>query len=137
VRDLDKRKIMSDNKESIYGTIGWIDQVSHNTEAVKGFYEKVTHWKPEPVSMGDYNDYNMTVDGEPKAGVCNKTGTNADLPTGWMIYINVPDLDASRKACEENGGKLLTDIKSAGSMGRYCFIEDPGGAACALFEPKV
>ena len=128
---------MSDNKENIYGTIGWIDQVSNNTPAVKDFYEKVTNWKPEPVSMGDYDDYNMTVDGVPKAGVCHKTGTNADIPTGWMIYINVADLDASRKACEANGGKLITEVKSAGSMGRYCFIEDPGGAVCGLFEPKV
>ena len=128
---------MSDNKENIYGTIGWIDQVSNHTPAVRDFYERVTNWKAEPVSMGDYDDYNMTVDGEPKAGVCHKSGGNADIPIGWMIYINVPDLDASRAACEANGGKLVTDIKSAGSMGRYCFIEDPGGAVCGLFEPST
>lgn len=128
---------MSDNKQNIYGTIGWIDQVSHHAPAVKDFYEKVTNWKAAPVSMGDYDDYNMTVDGEPKAGVCNKKGSNSDIPIGWMIYINVEDLDASRAACEANGGQLLTDIKSAGSMGRYCFIQDPGGAACGLFEPQT
>jgi predicted enzyme related to lactoylglutathione lyase len=52
-----------------------------------------------------------------------------------MIYINVRNLDQSRADCEANGGKLITDIRSAGSMGRYCFIEDPAGAVCAIFEP--
>lgn len=128
---------MSDNKDSVYGTIGWMDLTVPDASAVKGFYEKVAGWKAEPVSMGDYDDYNMTVNGEPKAGVCHKRGGNQDIPSQWMIYINVPDLEASRAECEASGGKLVTDIKSAGSMGRYCFIEDPAGAVCGLFEPKV
>ncbi|WP_421976829.1 VOC family protein [Roseivirga seohaensis] len=127
---------MSDTKKSIYGTIGWFDLTVPNATEVKDFYAKVTEWKPEPVSMGDYDDYNMTVDGEPKAGVCHKRGGNSDIPSQWMMYINVRDLDKSRSECTANGGKLVTDIKSAGSMGRYCFIEDPAGAVCALFEPK-
>ncbi len=126
---------MSDNKESVYGTIGWVDLTVPNATAVKDFYSQVTGWKAEPVSMGDYDDYNMTVDGDAKAGVCHKQGTNNDVPSQWMIYINVRDLEESRAQCEAHGGKLLTDIRSAGSMGRYCFIEDPAGAACGLFEP--
>ena len=128
---------MSDKNESIYGTIGWMDLTVPNATEVKDFYEKVTSWKAQNVSMGDYNDYNMTVDGVPKAGVCHKQGTNSNVPSQWMIYINVQDIEASAAAVEANGGKLLTEIKSAGEMGRYCFIEDPAGAACGLFEPKV
>lgn len=126
---------MSDKNESVYGTIGWIDLTVPDATAVKDFYTQVTGWKAEPVSLGDYDDYNMTANGEPKAGVCHKKGVNSDIPSQWMIYINVRDLDESRAQCEANGGKLLTDIRSAGSMGRFCFIEDPAGAACAIFEP--
>lgn len=126
---------MSDKNESVYGTIGWIDLTVPDATAVKDFYTQVTGWKAEPVSLGDYDDYNMTANGDPKAGVCHKKGPNSDIPSQWMIYINVRDLDESRSQCEANGGKLLTDVRSAGSMGRYCFIEDPAGAACAIFEP--
>lgn len=128
---------MSDKNESVFGTIGWMDLTVPNATEVKDFYANVTGWKAEPVSMGDYDDYNMTANGEPKAGVCHKQGPNSNIPSQWMIYINVRDLDESRAQCEANGGKLLTDIKSAGSMGRYCFIEDPAGAACAIFEPAA
>lgn len=123
-------------KESVYGNIGWIDLTVPNAEHVKDFYAEVIGWQPEPVSMGDYNDYNMTANGTPKAGVCHKTGPNAEIPSQWMIYINVPDLDKSVAAVKAKGGKLLSEIKSMGSYGRTCYIEDPAGAVCALFEPS-
>lgn len=92
-------------------------------------------WKPEPVPMEGYNDYNMTADGEPKAGVCHKAGPNKDIPSQWMIYINVPDIENSVAKVTEKGGKLLSEIKSMDSYGKSCYIEDPAGAVCALFEP--
>jgi len=126
---------MNDKEETINGTIGWIDLTVPNAENVKDFYAEVTGWKPEPVWMGDYNDYNMTANGEPKAGVCHKKGSNKNIPSQWMIYINVANLDKSVAAVTENGGKLLSEIKSMGAYGRTCYIEDPAGAVCALFEP--
>ena len=126
---------MNEKKGNTNGTIGWIDLTVANAESVKDFYAEVTGWKPEPVSMGDYNDYNMTANGESKAGVCHKKGPNKDIPSQWMIYINVTDLDKSVAAVTENGGKLLSTIRSMGSYGRSCYIEDPAGAVCALFEP--
>ncbi len=126
---------MDKKEESVYGTIGWIDLTVPDAENVKDFYAKVTGWSPEPVSMGDYNDYNMTANGEPKAGVCHKTGPNKDILSQWMIYINVPDIEKSAAAVKEQGGKLLSEIKSMGSYGKTCYIEDPAGAVCALFEP--
>ena len=123
------------NQESIYGTIGWIDLTAPNADGLKDFYAQVAGWTPEPVSMGDYNDYNMTSDGVARAGVCHKKGLNSEIPTQWMIYINVPDLNASCAACTANGGELMGEIREAGSMGRFCIIKDPAGAVCALFEP--
>ena len=122
--------------KSIYGTIGWVDLTVPNATELRDFYADVTGWKPEPVAMGDYDDYSMTSNGEARAGVCHKKGMNADIPSQWMIYVNVENLDESRAACEAGGGKLISEIRSMGEMGRYCFIEDPAGAVCGLFEPK-
>jgi predicted enzyme related to lactoylglutathione lyase len=52
-----------------------------------------------------------------------------------MVYINVDDLDQSLEACRAGGGEVLGEIRSMGAAGRYAFIRDPAGAACALFEP--
>ncbi|HEY9422117.1 MAG TPA: VOC family protein, partial [Thermoanaerobaculia bacterium] len=78
------------------GSIGWIDLTVPNADEVRDFYSQVVGWKPEPVDMGGYSDYNMaSPDGEPKAGVCHTRGNNASIPPQWMIYIVVEDLDAS------------------------------------------
>ena len=43
---------MSNKKQEI-GTITWTDLTVSNAEEIKDFYEKVTGWKPEPLSIGE------------------------------------------------------------------------------------
>ena len=108
-----------------------------NADEVKRFYGEVVGWKPEPVDMGEYQDFNMVSEetGNPVVGVCHKRGPNAGLPSQWMLYITVADLDRSRERCEALGGKILVGPKSMGSHGRYCVIADPAGAVAALIQP--
>ena len=117
------------------GSVGWIDLTVTNAEEVKGFYAEVIGWKPEGLSMGDYEDFNMTVEGEPKAGICHKKGPNAHIPSQWMIYINIADMTKSTQAVQKLGGKLLSDVKNIPGYGKFCIIEDPAGAVCTLYEP--
>ncbi|MGK9476896.1 VOC family protein [Melioribacter sp. OK-6-Me] len=118
------------------GAIAWHDLTVENAEGIKNFYEKVTGWKSQPVNMGNYDDYNMMIPSEdyPAAGICHKREKNSNLPSQWMIYINVENLDASIDACIVNGGKVISGPKIIKGMGKYCLIEDPAGACCALFE---
>jgi len=127
---------MSDKKQMEVGTIGWTDLTVHDADSICDFYSRVVGWKPMPVAMGDYHDYNMTApaSGEPRAGVCHKRGVNADLPSQWLIYITVADLDLSIVHCKELGGNLVSGPKSMGPVGRYCVIRDPAGAVVGLFE---
>jgi hypothetical protein len=125
------------NERPAVGSIGWTDLTVPNAEEVRDFYQEVVGWKPEPVEMGGYADFNMTdaASGQPRAGVCHARGVNADLPPAWMIYIIVADIDASTESCRKLGGELLTEIKDMGGQGRYCVIRDPGGAVAALYQP--
>jgi len=127
---------MSDKPE--IGSITWFDLTVPNAGEVKSFYNKVVGWKSEPVDMGSYNDFNMQSpeSGETKTGICHKRGGNAELPPNWLIYITVKNVDDSANLCKENGGKVLVKPKEMGSYGRYCVIEDPAGAVCALYTPS-
>ncbi|MFN0158311.1 MAG: VOC family protein [Bacteroidota bacterium] len=129
---------MSDDFKPEMGAITWADLTVKDADTVSAFYSAVVGWKPEPVKMGDYSDYNMTIPGtgQPAAGVCHARGVNAGLPSQWLLYITVPDLTASINKCKELGGKVIVEPKSMGEMGRYGVIEDPAGAVVALFEPK-
>lgn len=118
------------------GKIGWIDITVDDATGLRNFYEKVVGWKVEDTSMGDYSDYTMMSpgDGEAISGICHARGSNTDLPGGWLIYIVVADVEASAAACVANGGKLLFEPRGLAG-GRFCVIEDPGGATAALYQP--
>ena len=128
---------MSNNKPEV-GTIGWTDLTIADAEKVRDFYSKVVGWKSQHLSMGQYDDYVMnTPDTETSvAGICHARGINAELPSQWLIYITVANIDDSVASCKKLGGKILAEPKNYAGMGTYCVIQDPAGAVCALFQPK-
>ena len=126
---------MNDPAQPEIGAIGWVDLTVDNAEELREFYAAVTGWQPSPVSMGCYDDFNMTAPGSgtPCAGICHSLGANAELPPSWLIYITVDDVDASAKKCQDLGGEIVAAPRDMGQMGRYCVIQDPAGAVAALF----
>jgi len=118
------------------GKIGWIDITVDDAGGLRDFYARVVGWEPADVSMGEYSDFNMTLPagGEAVAGICHARGSNAELPSQWLIYIVVEDAAESAKICTANGGKVLVAPKTMGG-GIVCVIEDPSGAVAALYQP--
>ena len=120
------------------GKIGWIDMTVDDAAGLRDFYAAVVGWKPEDVNMGEYSDFNMTMpaSGEAAAGICHARDGNADLPSQWLIYIVVADVQESARICTDNGGKVRVQPKPMGG-GNFCVIEDPGGAVAALGQPPT
>jgi predicted enzyme related to lactoylglutathione lyase len=119
------------------GSVGWFDLTVADPDGVRDFYAATVGWTPQPLSMGDYSDYLMTVaaTGAPVAGVCHARGQNAGLPPVWLVYITVADLDASLAACRAHGGEVIGGPRAAGGGARYAVVRDPAGAVAAFFEP--
>ena len=118
------------------GKIGWIDITVDNANGLRDFYADVVGLIPDAVSMGEYDDFNMTMpaSGEPVCGICHARGSNKELPGGWMVYFVVDDVDASAAACTAKGGNILVEPRGLAG-GRFCVIEDPSGATAALYQP--
>lgn len=116
------------------GTIGWHDLTVGDAPAVRDFYADVVGWRPAPVPMDGYEDFNMTAPtGEAVAGVCHARGPNADLPPVWLSYVIVEDIDASLEAARSGGGSVVLGPKSMGAA-RYAVITDPAGATIGLYQ---
>lgn len=121
------------------GSIGWADLTVPDATGLRDFYAQVAGWTVMPLSMGDYDDYVMMQPGTeiPVAGVCHARGKNAGLPPVWLLYITVTDLDARLAACTAAGGTVLMAPRSSGGAARYAVIQDPAGAAVALYDAGV
>ncbi len=121
--------------QALPGIIAWTDLTVKDAGKIRDFYSEVVGWKAVPVSMGEYQDFNMFPEKSeaPAAGICHARGGNAGLPSQWMIYILVEDLEKSIEACKRNGGRVIVGPKKI-STDQYCVIEDPAGAVAALYE---
>ncbi len=117
------------------GKIGWFDLTVEDAPAIRDFYLKVIGWKAEDVNMGEYSDFNMTMpeSGDAAAGICHAKGDNAAMPSQWLIYLTVVDIDQSAEACRKHGGKVIVGPKSMGDA-KLCVIEDPNGSVAALYQ---
>jgi len=125
---------MSDEARPRPGTIAWTDLTVPHATKVRDFYAKVVGWRPEPVDMGGYQDFNMVAPGsdQPTAGICHARGFNADIPAQWMLYIVVEDADDAAQRCREAGGEVVVRPRDLAG-GRFCVVRDPAGAVCGLF----
>ena len=124
------------SKPEKLGTIAWTDLTVPDAEGLREFYSRVAGWTSDPVSMGEYSDFNMIPVGgsEPVAGICHARGVNAELPPTWMIYIVVENLEESLAACGEGGGEVILGPKGMGPGSAYAVIRDPAGAVSALYQ---
>jgi len=117
------------------GRIAWADLTVEDAEQIRDFYCQVVGWDAGPVEMNGYSDYNMhgPESDIPVAGICHARGANEGLPPQWLIYITVEDLRESISKCEELGGRVLAGPTKTEAEGGFCVIEDPSGAAVALY----
>ena len=120
---------------ALLGKFVWMDLTVPDAEAIRDFYAEVAGWRPEPVSMDGYEDYNMLPPGSstPVAGVCHARGINADIPPVWMLYVAVPNLKHSVRRCLALGGKVIAGPKGPPGN-QFIIIQDPAGATLALYE---
>jgi uncharacterized protein len=118
------------------GSVAWTDITVPDATGLRDFYKAVVGWEAKGVDMGGYEDFNMMAPGKeyPTVGICHARGVNASLPPMWLIYVIVADIEKSVQEVERLGGKVLKPISEAGGDNRMCVIQDPAGAAMALFQ---
>lgn len=117
------------------GRIEWLDLTIPDAERIKNFYTKVVGWKSSDVDMGSYSDFNINLPetGDTVAGICHARGSNAKLPSQWLVYVRVASVKDSAGQCEKSGGKVLDGPRRMGGS-NFCVIEDPSGAVMALIS---
>lgn len=120
-------------KFSELGRFVWYDLMSPDTEAAKHFYTKVLGWgtRVDRPLMGIEGQppYTMwTAGGAPIAGM---------VPFGeeyWLGYVEVADVRRSAMQAKDLGGKVLFEPRDIPRVGRFAVIEDPQGAAIAVYQ---
>ncbi len=114
------------------GEFSWHELATTDHEAAWGFYADLFGWqKTDAMDMGDMGIYQMYGRGGdlPLGGMFNKP---AEMPTGWLHYIKVADVNAAVDTVKELGGQILNGPMEVpgGDLIAQCL--DPQGAAFAV-----
>jgi len=122
------------NEDKTPGIFSWSELFSQDPEASQEFYTKVLGWTTESMEMPNGN-YTMFMAGErPVAGLVKPPAEKGDVPTSWIGYITVEDLDATVKKAVDLGAKVCMPPTDVPGKGRYAGLADPQGAPIAFWE---
>ncbi len=124
---------MPEKERPAVGSISWVDLTVPDAESLRQFYSTVVGWTSSDVDMGGYADFTMVTpaSGDAVAGVCHARGANESLPSVWLVYIVVDDLEDSLSRVRELGGSVVIDRRTGAG---FAVIKDPAGAICALYQ---
>jgi uncharacterized protein len=115
---------------------GWAELNARGIDQAIPFYQKVFGWASKTSDMGEgqppYTEFQ--VDGESIAGAMEMNPmVPAQVPSYWMVYFNVDDVDAAfRKAIDGGAKEMLAPDDFPG--GRFAILTDPQGAAFGLLK---
>ena len=131
----DEAQAAVEAKPSNIGRIEWMDLTVQDATSVRNFYTSVVGWTSSEVDMGHYSDFNINLPdtGDTIAGVCHAKGSNANLPSQWLVYVRVESVADSAQRCTKMGGKVLEGPRRMGGS-NFCVIQDPAGAVMALLS---
>ena len=118
------------------GTFAWAELSSRGVDKAIPFYQKMFGWTPKIQSMGPdqppYTEFQLG--GESVAGgqEMNKM-VPAQVPSYWLVYFAVNDVDKSFNTATQAGAKeMVAPMDFPG--GRFAILSDPQGAAFGLLK---
>ena len=102
---------------------------THDSAAVRLFYERVFGFTTEPIDMGG-EDYGVFgTGGESVAGLVQIRPDWGEMPSNWSPVFQVADCDAAVGRVQEAGGTLYHGPAELEGTGRFAVVADPWGAA--------
>ena len=109
----------------------WADLSTYNTRVASGFYSYLFDW-----NYAQYEGYfTAFIEEESVSGLYEMPAEyqRASLPSFWMSYIQVDDVDETMRAARSLGGSIeFTDFTN--QNGRVALIRDPAGAGFTVIE---
>jgi len=119
------------------GALCWTELTTSDLRAAEGFYTQLFHWtakRSDPASGMEYTE--MSNNGQPGVGMMPKPpNMPAHIPSFWMPYFMVANVDASTDKAKQLGGKAMVGPQDISNVGRFSVVSDPQGAVFALFQP--
>ena len=118
----------------VTGTFCWNELMTKDAARAKAFYAALFGWKMGDLPMGS-DVYTILKRGDKDVGGLMQIRADmGPMPSHWLAYVEVADVDASTKKAEELGASVHVPGMDIPGIGRFGIFEDPTGAQLAVFR---
>lgn len=119
-----------------HGTVHWNELMTRDVPKALDYYRSVCGWQFETMAMPD-GDYHVAMqDEKPLAGIVGMEGMPDDMPSHWLAYLAVDDVDRAVDETRKAGGTVRRECQDVPGVGRFAIVIDPVGAAIGLITPS-
>ncbi|MBM4111857.1 MAG: VOC family protein [Phycisphaerae bacterium] len=130
--------VASPKGERIEHGVCWNELHTRDEAGAARFYPAVVGWKahacPSVPGGMKYTEW-VRRDGAHIGGMAAMpAGVPKEVPANWMIYINVPDVDACCAKATSLGGRVIKSGFDVPNVGRLAVIADPTGAVFSVIK---
>jgi predicted enzyme related to lactoylglutathione lyase len=117
------------------GSYAWAELTSGAIDKAKAFYKKVFGWAEKTTPMGDgsppYTEF--LHEGQSILGAWDMAAMPHEMPSAWLIYFAVDDVDKANQKAISLGGKQMMEAQDFPG-GRFSIVIDPQGAGFGLLK---
>lgn len=120
-----------------HGDFVWCDLSSFELDKAKSFYGNLFSWRFAPLPQPDGSNYlSASIAAGEQAGLFEMPARFQEmgLPSFWMSYIEVDDVDEAIQRAQEHGGKIELGPIVFDEEARIALIRDPLGAGFTVIE---
>lgn len=115
------------------GSFHWNELWAKDAKKAVAFYEKVLGYTHDEMPMPTGTYYVLKNGEQSRGGIMQSP--SKDIPSHWLPYVEVADLDGTVKRVIRNGGKQEGEAMEVPGVGRFAFVRDGQGARLGLITP--
>jgi uncharacterized protein len=116
------------------GGVSWNELISKDAQASKSFYADLFGYTPEVKDMGT-GPYTILNRGDIMEAGIFQAPAEVPMPSAWVIYFVVANIDDALAKLEQLGGQNVSGIIEVPTIGRMATVSDSLGAMFSLHEP--
>jgi hypothetical protein len=113
------------------GTPSWVELQTPDVKSSGEFYTKLFGWEIDNLGPDAGGYAIFTKNGKYVAGL----GPLTEFPKGWIVHINVDNVDQTAATVQSAGGNLLSEPADVLDVGRMAMLSDPNGGCFTAWQP--
>lgn len=117
------------------GSVHWVELHSQSLDADLAWLTATFGFDVSEMPMPQGKYYLLNSDGELRGGAM--AAHDASVPSMWLTWIQVGDVDATVTSVGSHGGNVLAPTWDVPNVGRMSIVQDPTGGVFGVITPPA